>query len=226
MRLAAAGHRIGINYRTHGDEAEDLKKEIESAGGTGFTVQADVGDKDQVKAMIEATIEALGPIEIMVNNAGIIDDTLFMRMKDDQFERVMQVNTFGTYYCSRAVIAPMVSARWGRIINISSVVGSMGNAGQSNYAAAKAGMEGYSRALASELGSRNITVNCIAPGFIATDMSEELPEEQKTLLLAKIPAGRLGESKEVASLAAFLASDPAGYISGETIHINGGMYMA
>jgi 3-oxoacyl-[acyl-carrier protein] reductase len=147
-------------------------------------------------------------------------------MKPEEWEEVINTNLSSVYRVTKKCLRAMTKARWGRIINISSVVGSMGNVGQSNYAAAKAGMEGYARALASELGSRNITVNCIAPGFISTDMTEQLSDEQKALLLAQVPAGRLGEGKEVAALAAFLASESAGYINGETIHINGGMYMA
>jgi 3-oxoacyl-[acyl-carrier protein] reductase len=151
---------------------------------------------------------------------------LALRMKQDEWDDVINTNLNSVYKVTKPCLRAMTKARWGRVINISSVVGSMGNGGQSNYAAAKAGMEGYSRALASELGSRNITVNCIAPGFIATDMSDALTDEQKQTLLTKIPAGRLGEGSEIAKLTAFLASDGAAYITGETIHINGGMYMS
>jgi 3-oxoacyl-[acyl-carrier protein] reductase len=147
-------------------------------------------------------------------------------MKDEEWDSVIETNLSSVFRVTKACLRGMTRARWGRIINISSVVGSMGNPGQSNYAAAKAGMEGYSRSLASEIGSRGITVNCIAPGFISTDMTDELPEEQKEILLSRVPAGRLGETSEVAALVAFLASDLAGYITGETIHINGGMYMS
>ncbi len=162
---------------------------------------------------------------ILVNNAGITRDNLALRMKEEEWLDVVDINLNAVFRVSKACLRGMTKARWGRIINISSVVGNMGNSGQSNYAATKAGMQGYSRSLASELGSRGITVNCVAPGFIATDMTDELPEEQREILLQKIPAGRLGEAQEVAALVAFLATDEAGYISGETIHINGAMYM-
>jgi 3-oxoacyl-[acyl-carrier protein] reductase len=164
--------------------------------------------------------------QVLVNNAGVTRDNLALRMKAEEWDSVIDTNLSSVFRVTKACLRGMTRARWGRIINISSVVGSMGNPGQSNYAAAKAGMEGYSRSLASELGSRGITVNCIAPGFISTDMTDELPEEQKEILLSRVPAGRLGETSEVAALVAFLASDLAGYITGETIHINGGMYMS
>lgn len=163
---------------------------------------------------------------ILVNNAGITRDNIALRMKEDEWLDVINTNLNSIYRMSKACMRGMTKARWGRIINISSVVANMGNPGQSNYAAAKAGMQGYSRSLASELGSRGITVNCVAPGFIATDMTAALPEDQRELLLARVPAGRLGEAQEVAALVSFLASESAGYISGETIHINGAMYMA
>lgn len=163
---------------------------------------------------------------ILVNNAGITRDNIALRMKEDEWLDVINTNLNSIYRMSKACMRGMTKARWGRIINISSVVANMGNPGQSNYAAAKAGMQGYSRSLASELGSRGVTVNCVAPGFIATDMTAALPEDQQELLLARVPAGRLGEAQEVAALVSFLASESAGYISGETIHINGAMYMA
>ena len=162
---------------------------------------------------------------ILVNNAGITRDNIALRMKNDEWGDVIETNLSAVFKVTKAALRGMTKARWGRVINISSVVGSMGNAGQSNYAAAKAGVEGYSRSLASELASRNITVNCIAPGFIATDMTDSLPDEQKEMLLSRVPAGRLGEANEVAALVSFLAANVAGYITGETIHINGGMYM-
>ncbi|MDK1023980.1 MAG: 3-oxoacyl-ACP reductase FabG [Gammaproteobacteria bacterium] len=163
---------------------------------------------------------------ILVNNAGITRDNIALRMKEDEWVDVINTNLNSIYRVSKACMRGMTRARWGRIINISSVVANMGNPGQSNYAAAKAGMQGYSRSLASELGSRGITVNCVAPGFIATDMTAALTEEQQELLLARVPVGRLGEAQEVAALVSFLASKSAGYISGQTIHINGAMYMA
>jgi 3-oxoacyl-[acyl-carrier protein] reductase len=161
-----------------------------------------------------------------VNNAGITRDNLALRMKEEEWVDVIETNLNSVYRVSKACLRGMTKARWGRIINISSVVGNMGNPGQSNYAAAKAGMQGYSRSLASELGSRGITVNCVAPGFIATDMTSALPEDQQEILLAKVPVGRLGETREVAALVSFLAGETAAYISGETIHINGAMYMS
>jgi 3-oxoacyl-[acyl-carrier protein] reductase len=160
-----------------------------------------------------------------VNNAGITRDNLMMRMKDEEWGDVLNTNLNALFTVSKACLRGMTKARWGRIINISSVVGSMGNAGQANYAASKAGAEGMSRAMAKELGSRSVTVNCVAPGFIATDMTEVLTEEQKGLMLGQIPLGRLGAPEEIAKVVAFLASDAGGYITGETIHVNGGMYM-
>jgi 3-oxoacyl-[acyl-carrier protein] reductase len=162
---------------------------------------------------------------ILVNNAGITRDNLMMRMKDDEWAEVINTNLNALFTVSKACLRGMTKARWGRIINISSVVGSMGNAGQANYAASKAGAEGMSRAMAKELGSRSVTVNCVAPGFIATDMTDVLTEEQKALMLGQIPLGRLGAPEEIAKVVAFLASDAGGYITGETIHVNGGMYM-
>ena len=191
--------------------------------GAGFVLN--VSDGESINAFFES-IKSHDAPTILVNNAGVTRDNLALRMKQDEWDDVINTNLNSVYKVTKPCLRAMTKARWGRVINISSVVGSMGNGGQSNYAAAKAGMEGYSRALASELGSRNISVNCIAPGFIATDMSDALTDEQKQTLLTKIPAGRLGEGSEIAKLTAFLASDGAAYITGETIHINGGMYMS
>jgi 3-oxoacyl-[acyl-carrier protein] reductase len=192
--------------------------------GTGKVLKLESTESiEQLFADIKGNHDA--PL-ILVNNAGITRDNLALRMKDDEWTEVIETNLNSVYRVSKACLRGMTKARWGRIINISSVVGSMGNPGQSNYAAAKAGMQGYSRSLASELGSRGITVNSVAPGFIATDMTSALPEDQQELLLARVPIGRLGQAHEVAALVSFLAGESAGYISGETIHINGAMYMA
>ncbi|MFP6808977.1 MAG: 3-oxoacyl-ACP reductase FabG [Pseudomonadales bacterium] len=192
--------------------------------GSGFVLDvSNIESIDSFFDKIKGTHEAA---QVLVNNAGITRDNLALRMKEEEWSSVIDTNLGSIYRVTKKCLRGMTKARWGRIINISSVVGSMGNPGQSNYAAAKAGVEGYSRSLASELGSRGITVNSIAPGFISTDMTDEMPEEQKQALLSRIPAGRLGQADEIASLVAYLASDMAGYITGETIHINGGMYMA
>ena len=177
-------------------------------------------------AVLKRISEAYGEVSILVNNAGITKDTLLMRMKDDDWDAVISTNLTSVYRMSQAVLRPMMKARSGRIINISSVVGHMGNAGQTNYAAAKAGMTGFTKSLATEVGSRGITVNCVAPGFIETDMTAELPEDIKQQMLARVPVGRLGSVEEIAATVAFLASSHAAYITGETIHVNGGMYCA
>ena len=194
-----------------------------AGNGRGLVLRVDEDESiEHFFSAIKAEFDA--PL-ILVNNAGITRDNIALRMKNDEWGDVIETNLSAVFKVTKAALRGMTKARWGRVINISSVVGSMGNAGQSNYAAAKAGVEGYSRSLASELASRNITVNCIAPGFIATDMTDSLPDEQKEMLLSRVPAGRLGEANEVASLVSFLAGNVAGYITGETIHINGGMYM-
>ncbi len=194
---------------------------INAAGVQGVVLN--VTDGAAVDALVDSIVKEHGGLHIVVNNAGITRDTLAMRMKDEQWDEVADTNLKAVFRVSRAAIKPMMKQRQGRIINITSVVGAAGNPGQANYAAAKAGVAGMTRALAQELGSRGITVNCIAPGFIATDMTAELPEAQKAALLAKIPVGRLGEAAEIAHTAAFLASPQAAYITGHELHVNGGM---
>ena len=184
-----------------------------------------VNDAAGIDAAVEAILKQHGSIQVLVNNAGITRDSLSMRMKDDDWDAVIDTNLKAVFRMSRAVIRPMMKQRYGRIVNITSVVGASGNAGQANYAAAKAGVAGMTRSLARELGSRGITVNCVAPGFIATDMTDGLPEAQKSALLAQIPLGRLGSVGEIAHAVAFLASKEAGYITGAELHVNGGMFM-
>ena len=197
---------------------------ITAAGVQGAVLN--VTDGAAVDALIDSIVKEHGGLHILVNNAGITRDTLAMRMKDEQWDEVTDTNLKAVFRVSRAAIKPMMKQRQGRIINITSVVGAAGNPGQANYAAAKAGVAGMTRALAQELGSRGITVNCIAPGFIATDMTAELPEAQKAALLAKIPVGRLGQAAEIAHAVGFLASPQAAYITGHELHVNGGMYMS
>jgi 3-oxoacyl-[acyl-carrier protein] reductase len=196
---------------------------IEGVKGAGFKLN--VNDTAQTEAVLGRIESEHGPVAILVNNAGITRDNLLLRMKDAEWDEIMNTNLKSVFRLSKLVIRSMMKARFGRIINITSVVGSMGNAGQVNYAAAKAGVVGFSKSLAKEVGSRNITVNCIAPGFIDTDMTRGLPDEQKNALLAHIPLGRFGQAEEIAAAAAFLASDGAAYVTGNTLHVNGGMYM-
>ncbi|MFN3236634.1 MAG: 3-oxoacyl-ACP reductase FabG [Pseudomonadales bacterium] len=218
--LVEAGHFV-VGTATSEAGAAGISDNL--ANGRGEVL--DVSDEASIEAFF-ANISDLDAATVLVNNAGITKDNIALRMKGDEWQDVINTNLNSVYHVAKGCLRGMTKARWGRIINISSVVGSMGNPGQSNYAAAKAGMEGYSRALAAELGSRNITVNAIAPGFIQTDMTDDLAEDQQAALLTRVPLGRLGEASEVAALVSFLASDAAGYITGETIHINGGMYMA
>lgn len=198
----------------------------ESLGNDGIGMVLNVVDEDSIARLFQAIASDYELPTVLVNNAAVARDNLAVRMKVEEWEEVMNTNLNGVYRVTKNCLRTMMRARWGRIVNISSVVGSMGNPGQSNYAAAKAGLEGYSRALAAELASRNITVNCVAPGFIATDMTRDLSDQQRELLLARVPLGRLGEASEVASLVGFLTSEQAGYVTGETIHINGGLYMS
>lgn len=223
-RLAKDGF-IVIGTATSENGAQAISERFAQAGVKGVGKVLNVNDKEQVAAVIKAITEEFAAPLVLVNNAGITKDNLFMRMKDEEWLDVIDTNLNSLFVVTKACIKGMTKARWGRVINISSVVGSMGNAGQANYSATKAGAEGFSRALAAELGSRAITVNNVAPGFIDTDMTKELPEEHKAALLGKIPLGRLGDAEEVAAAVAFLASDDASYISGSTLHVNGGMYM-
>jgi 3-oxoacyl-[acyl-carrier protein] reductase len=192
--------------------------------GTGMVLN--VTDVNSVSSLLKAIQESYGAPQILVNNAGITKDNLLMRMSEDEWFDVINTNLSSVYRLSKACLRGMMKARWGRIINISSVVGAMGNAGQSNYAATKAGVAGFTRALGKEVGSRNITVNTVSPGFIETDMTDELTDEQKALMLSTVPLGRLGQPEEIAAVVKFLADDAAAYITGENIHVNGGMYMA
>ena len=223
LHLAKAGHRLAINYRSHAEEAEELKAEIEAFGGTAITVQADVGVKSEVDEMMTATVKALGPVEILVNNAGIISDNLLVRMKDEEFERVMQTNVFGTYYCSKAVSRNMMRSRWGRIIMISSVVGLRGNKGQTNYSASKGAVNIFTKSLAKEMATRSVTVNAVAPGYIETETVNVLDQSLKDTLMTWIPMERFGQTDEIAGLVNFLASESASYITGEIIRADGGM---
>ncbi len=224
-QLGAAGATV-IGTATSESGAEKISARLQEMGIRGAGKVLNVTDADSVAELMKSVQGEFGTPSILVNNAGITKDNLLMRMSDDEWFDVINTNLSSIYRLSKAVLRGMMKARWGRIINISSVVGSMGNAGQSNYAATKAGVSGFARSLAAEVGSRGITVNTVAPGFIDTDMTKGLPEEQKAGLLSNIPVGRLGKPEEIAAVVVFLASDAAAYVSGETIHVNGGLYMS
>lgn len=224
LALGAAGAKV-VGTATTVAGAEGIGKELAAAGISGAGYAMDVTDDAQTEAVLEAIRQQWGDIAILVNNAGITRDNLLMRMKDEEWDAIMSTNLKSVYRLSKAVIRSMMKARSGRIINVTSVVGSMGNAGQSNYAAAKAGVEGFSRALAREVGSRNITVNCVAPGFIDTDMTRALADAQRESLIGQIPLARLGSVEDVAGAVVYLASDAASYVTGSTLHVNGGMLM-
>lgn len=224
-QLAADGYTVIGTATTEGG-AGAISEYLAAAGNGGRGMCLDVADGESVTSVLKHITDEFGAPLVLVNNAGITRDNILMRMKESEWDDVVSTNLSALYRVSKACLRGMTKARWGRIVNITSVVGSMGNIGQSNYAATKAGAEGFSRALARELGSRAVTVNCVAPGFIDTDMTRELPQEQRDLLVGQIPLGRLGASEEIASLVSFLCSDAAAYITGETVHINGGMHMA
>jgi 3-oxoacyl-[acyl-carrier protein] reductase len=224
MELGAQGAAV-IGTATSEAGAADIQKVFDAAGLTGMGAVLDVTDAASCEALLGEIEKKFGAVSVLVNNAGITKDNLAMRMKDDEWDAVIDTNLKAVFRLSRLVMRPMMKARFGRIINITSVVGSSGNPGQANYCAAKAGVAGMTRSLAQELGSRNITVNCVAPGLIDTDMTKGLPEEQKQAMLKAIPANRLGQPEDVAHAVAFLASGKAGFITGVTLHVNGGMYM-
>ena len=225
LKLASEGAKVAINYAGNTAKAEAVKAEIEAAGGEAMLVQADVSDAAQVDAMVKTVAEAFGTIDILVNNAGITRDGLLMRMKEEDFDAVLNTNLKGVFHCTKAVSRLMMKKRYGRIVNMASVVGLMGNAGQTNYAAAKAGVMGFSKSAARELASRGITVNTVAPGCINPDMTAVLPDKVKEGMLQSIPLQRIGEPEDVANAVLFLASDLAAYITGQNVDVDGGMVM-
>ncbi|MEZ2656590.1 3-oxoacyl-[acyl-carrier-protein] reductase [Aneurinibacillus aneurinilyticus] len=225
LELARQGADVAINYAGNEAAARDVADEIARLGRRALVVKANVADADEVETMVKQTINELGKLDILVNNAGITRDNLLMRMKEAEFDEVIAINLKGVFNCIKAVTRPMMKARSGRIINISSVVGVMGNAGQANYVAAKAGVIGMTKSVARELASRGITVNAVAPGFIETDMTSVLGEDTKESLLGEIPLARLGKPEDIANMVAFVASEKAEYITGQVFHVDGGMYM-
>lgn len=225
LKLAEAGADVVVNYSGSENAAEEVVQAIRALGRRAEKFRANVGDANQAEEMIKFVLDAFGRLDILVNNAGITRDNLIMRMKEQEFDEVINVNLKGVFNCIKAVTRPMMKQRSGTIINISSVVGALGNPGQANYVAAKAGVIGLTKAAARELSARSITVNCVAPGFIETDMTDKLPDEMKTSLLGQIPLGRMGGAAEIAGVVLFLASDAASYMTGQTLHVDGGMYM-
>jgi len=223
--LAKEGARVAVNYSGSQSKAEEVVKEIEASGGEAFAIQASVSDSDSVSTMVSATLERFGSIDILVNNAGITRDNLIMRMKENEWDDVIDTNLKGVFLCTKAVTRQMMKQRAGRIVNIASIVGVSGNAGQANYVAAKAGVIGLTKTTAKELASRNINVNAIAPGFITTEMTAELPEEVTSQMMTQIPLAKLGNPEDVAKAVVFLASDDSNYITGQTLHVDGGMVM-
>ncbi|TCP36907.1 3-oxoacyl-[acyl-carrier-protein] reductase [Sphingomonas sp. BK235] len=219
--LAAQGARLALS----GSNADKLERFRAELGGEHVALACDLSDAAAVDALVPRAVEALGKLDVLVNNAGVTRDNLAMRMKDDEWDQVIRVNLEAAFRLIRAAAKPMMKARFGRLVSITSVVGQTGNPGQANYAASKAGLVGMSKALAQELASRNITVNCVAPGFIRSAMTEVLPEAQKSALLGRIPAGDLGSGEDIAAAVVYLASREAGYVTGQTLHVNGGMAM-
>lgn len=225
LELANNGANIIVNYSGSEAKAEEVVGEIQDLGVKAVKIQANVADEESVKQLMKQAIKEFGSIDILVNNAGITKDNLLMRMKEDEFDQVIQTNLKGTFLCTKAVSRQMMKQKAGRIINVASIVGVSGNPGQANYVAAKAGVIGLTKTTAKELASRNILVNAVAPGFISTDMTDQLSEEQQESLLQLVPLERLGKPEDVAIVVRFLASEDANYITGQTIHIDGGMVM-
>lgn len=224
-QLAKEGARVAVNYSGSQSKAEEVVNEIVAAGGQAFAIQASVSDAENVTDMVKQTIDQFGSVDILVNNAGITRDNLLMRMKESEWDDVINTNLKGVFLCTKAVTRQMMKQRAGKIINIASIVGVSGNAGQANYVAAKAGVIGLTKTTAKELASRHINVNAIAPGFITTEMTDELSEDVKNQMLTQIPLSKLGNPQDVAKAVVFLASDDASYITGQTLHVDGGMVM-
>jgi len=225
IALAEAGADVAVNYSGSESAAAETAAAVEALGRRAMLVKADVGKSDAFEGMVKDVIDAFGGIDILVNNAGITRDNLIMRMKEEEFDQVIETNLKGVFNGIKAVTRPMMKQRSGRIINISSVVGALGNPGQANYVAAKAGVIGLTKASARELASRGITVNCVAPGFIETDMTDKLPADMREQLSGQIPLARLGQPEDIAAAVRYLASDAAAYMTGQTLHVDGGMYM-
>ena len=225
LQLAEEGYNVAVNYAGSKEKAEAVVEEIKAKGVDSFAIQANVADADEVKAMIKEVVSQFGSLDVLVNNAGITRDNLLMRMKEQEWDDVIDTNLKGVFNCIQIATPQMLRQRSGAIINLSSVVGAVGNPGQANYVATKAGVIGLTKSAARELSSRGITVNAVAPGFIVSDMTDALSDELKEQMLTQIPLARFGQDTDIANTVAFLASDKAKYITGQTIHVNGGMYM-
>ena len=225
MRLAQDGAKVALNFASNSAKAEEVKSAIEAQGGTAILLQGDVSKFDVVTELIKKIIDEWGRLDILINNAGITRDNLLLKMSEDDFNKVISTNLKGVFNCTKSVTKLMMKQRYGRIVNMSSVVGLKGNIGQTNYTAAKAGIIGFTKSAARELASRGVTVNAVAPGLINTDMTAALSEKVKELMLQEIPAGRMGTPEDVANAVAFLVSDEAAYITGQVLSVDGGMYM-
>ncbi len=218
--------RIVVNYVSNADAADEVVQRVAEAGTQAVALQGDVTKTEDVERLFTQAAEAFGPVEVLVNNAGIIKDSLLMRMSDDDWDSVVNLDLRSVFLCTRAGIRTMVRARWGRVINIGSVVGLRGNQGQANYAAAKAGLVGFTQSVAKEVASRNVTVNCVAPGYVETDIVEDLPQELKQYIMERVPIGRFGQPEEIAGMVGFLASDAASYVTGQAIAVDGGLVIS
>ena len=226
LQLASQGVQVAVNYISNRKAADEVVKLIENQGASAVAVQGDVTKRADVERIFTTTAETLGPVEILVNNAGIISDSLLMRMSDEDWDSVIDLDLRSIFLCTREAIRTMLRNKWGRIINIGSVVGLRGNSGQANYAAAKAGMVGFTQSIAKEVASRNITVNCVAPGYVETDIVEDLPLDLKQSIMDRVPVGRFGYPEEIAGMVGFLASEAASYVTGQAIAVDGGLVIS